>query len=456
MKSKIILTVLLIATFSFSVYAQEDAVIFSYERAVELALENMLALQDINRAIAEMQTQRGDLYYDITSMRRGTFAQKAIQALHDDLWRLDANLRGTSQLMQNAEHELAYLLESMANAEANTLVFEIQTLIQNILTTQGMGQNIAQLETQRFAIFHELNMLQDSRNIQRMINSATHSLAEIDRSMEYLRIQREQTELSMENLLRGIIVSLLEQDMQIDSLEIEIVIAEENFRRATILHELGLQSNNELRAARQNLANTRLRLEESHRNRYNLEQNLNLLLGEPASQNTLIQFEFEPLPDDFDLCMEIIPQSAVIRQLQLTVDGARQELQFFNAQLREFQQYNFQPETNQDRAARRSLQENYSRAVNGRNQEILAKESSLRRIFSDIENLNSRMESQLTELETAIEQHDIARTNYEQGRATQLDVTIAELEIIRTQQSIKRLYMQKWTLLFIFENPSLL
>jgi outer membrane protein TolC len=221
----------------------------------------------------------------------------------------------------------------------------------------------------------------------------------------------------------------------------EISIAEEYLRRAVILHSFGLTSNNSLRAAEQNVALNRLQLEEALRNHYNLLQSLNLLLGQPASQNTVIQLEREiqTLPEDLNRHIsEAVAQSVQVRQMQIEIERASDELQFFENQLRESRLHTFEPETNEERNARISLQEAHARTISRRNQEILAMEADMRRAFNDLENLLSRKELQLLELENAQSNLEITIENLELGLSMPLDVTQAELAVLRAKQNIER------------------
>jgi outer membrane protein TolC len=307
------------------------------------------------------------------------------------------------------------------------------------------------MQAQRLSIFSELNQLQDFWHIQEMLILATHNLEEIDRQIESLRIQREQTAFSAESILRNMLASIEEQEKQLEMLKFEIDIAEESLRQTTILHSLGLRSANDLRLATQRTTQINLQQQEHERNMYNLRQSLNLLLGQPGSQSTLVVFEItlpEP-PESLNRHItQSVAQSPSIRQSQISVARARADLQFFETQLRTNQHYHFLSPTTEERATRISLEEAYTRAVNSHNQEVTTMETALRQAFNDLENLATRKESQTIELENARQNLENIQTNFSLGRATQFDVKQAEFAILTATQNIERTVMQQWLLVY--------
>lgn len=461
---KFLIAIFIFALFPVAAYAQtEEAVIIKYDRAVAFALENMLSLRDIDAAIREIESQRDKLEYDISSMRQGTFARDRIDALHNELWQIEMGLHGTSQILQNIERELRELIAQISGTnpydfDMEIFIAELLIIINRMISTQNINQDIAFLEAQRSTVFQELNRLHDGRQIQDMLAAATHGLEEIDRQIQNLRAQREQTALSMENVLRSMISAISEQEMLINALEADIKISEESLRQITILNGFGLRSANDLLAAERGLIQDNLQLEEHLRNKHSLRQNLNLLLGQPLFQFTVIEFEiiFPESPEDLTRHIsEAAAKSPAIRQAQINADRAKSELQFFENQLRNNLRENL-AETDDERDTRIALREAYARAALGRDQEIRATEAAMRRALNDMENLSTRKEAQLIELENAQTRFENILTDLDLGRATQFDKAQAELAVLNAKQNIERTIMQQWLLIFLLENPSLL
>ena len=74
-----------------------NVVMLTYEEALALALRDLLPVIDADALIGRVQDQRDDLEYDLEQLEQGNWLNESIDAIRDELWRIDAQL-------WNAEH----------------------------------------------------------------------------------------------------------------------------------------------------------------------------------------------------------------------------------------------------------------------------------------------------------------------------------------------------------------
>jgi outer membrane protein TolC len=277
-----------------------------------------------------------------------------------------------------------------------------------------------------------------------MTDAARRGLRELDDQMYILRIQQQQSKLGIENTLRSLMIVVAELEATITTMEANLALSEENLRRVTVRHSFGLASSNELRAVRQALNIEEMNLLLRKTNLYNARNSLNLLLGQPLAQHTIIEFERElpEIPEDLDAHInEIIPQTPSIRLLQMDVDREYEAMRAYRGT---------------DRETRAALREAYERATQRRNQSMLTMEAALRRAYNDLLNLQTQKESQLLQVYRAQQALETAETNLALGRVTRHEITQAQLAIFQAEQAIESTLNQKWTLAFRLQNPTLL
>ncbi|MCL2286995.1 MAG: TolC family protein [Firmicutes bacterium] len=430
-------------------YAIEEAVAIHYDRAVAMAINNS-AINDIDELIEDMEEIRDDLRTDLRRLERGDWRQETVNALFEELGELEMSLffahAGQQTLRDNIEMSIQNLLDSMTDPDSMGVIVErnLEAAIAGILAAQGMSGNMAMMQMRLFDIFDEISRLQDGRQVQEMISAARRALNEMDQQMYLLRLQQRQSKLVMENTLRSLIAAVTELETAIETMEANLAIAAENLRRVTVRHNFGRASNNELRAARQALALEEMTLAQRKTTLYNARNSLNLLLGQPLSQYTVIDFDRTPpeIPDDLaGHIAEIIPTTPPIRQLQLDVDREHEAMRAYRGS---------------DREKRAALREAYERAAQRRDQAMLTMEAALRRAYNDLLNLQTTTETQLLQLYRAQQALEVAETNLALGRVTLHEVVLAQQAVFQARQAITSTHNQKWTLAFRLENPSLL
>jgi len=426
-------------------------VIFTYDEALRLALNEMLTVQDIDIQIREAQDHRSDLRDELRALERGDWTRERTDELFDLLWEIEMQLFnaaiGQEQSSINTGQALQLFLLSVANIHeegADALLLQsLQFTIWNMLSAQSMSNNTAHLEHQRQLIFTELDSLFEGDLVRELTADTRYSIGELDRHMQNLRLQQEQARLVRENALRTAIITIAELDSSIAVTEIGLDLAKEDLRRITIRYEFGRISSNAFRTAEQNLQFMQMELEELLRGHHTAMRNLNHLLGQPLTQLTVVEIErhLPEFPENMQNHMTAtIQDTPAIRQLALEVTRTREARRVY---------------TGNDRETRNALQEAYDRAVLGQSQAALAMEVTMRRRYSELESLINRNEALNLELTQAQSRLEVALHNLTLGRITYHEVEQARFAIFVVEQHIESVYNEKWLLAFLLENPSL-
>jgi len=441
---------ILILTLSIVVYGQdntqEGTVVISYARAVELANST---LQDMDDILYEMRELQDELRADLRRLERGDWRSETMHALFEELGQLEIQLffalQGQLELQNNIQLSMQDVLAGFANPEdASLLHISLQSAIAGIMAAQGAGGNMAMMQNRIADIFEEIMRLQDGTQVREMADAIRGALQEMDDQMAVMRINHQQSQLVVENLLRGLIITVVELEATIEDTKANLVLTEENLRQVRIQHGFGLVSNNDLRTAQRTLTLEQMGLTRQQTSLYNARNNLNYLLGQPLLQHTKIEFN-RVLPEiSEDLAAhinEIIPTTPTIRLIQMDVDREYAAMRAYRGSNRE---------------KRDALRETYENAIQRRNQAKLTMEANLRRAYNELSNLINQKEAHLLELYRTKQTLEVAETNLGLGRITRHEVAQAQQAMSRAKQTIESTLNQMWTLAFRLDNPSLL
>jgi outer membrane protein TolC len=389
------------------VYADE-AVTFTYEQALRMALNNNLDLQDLNTEI-----------------------RNAHEAIRDEIWRMERQFFGSRPQIELTERAIENALQRL----------------------------YGRLRNNNYNFSSEPVTPRQNREHR-------HYVRELIRHMEGLRLHRQQTELANEFILRNAVVTLTGIDLSINVLQREIDFMEVNLERLALAHSLGFIGTHELQTATYEFAQMLTGLDELLRNQTTARHELNYLLNQPFSQHTHVTFSYEiPSFADWNITAAI-GQDPSIRLVQMELDRAMSERWVYTGNDRDIRITENERRTgmnitgantsnNQTNLRNRiALQDAVERAVLGREQAIRTMEATLRRGFTDLEGLvayEAALGIGLSQAQTILE---MAIFNFDVGYTTRLDIYAAELLIYRIEQDIKMVINQKWILSFLLQNPS--
>ena len=458
-------------------YAEEAAeadetVVISYDRALSLAMTDVIAFIDLDTHIRTMRMQHRDLRYQLDRLVSGEVRREAIEALTESWKALHMGLKQAIEAQQYIDAQIDMALQPVTIVMAlleDELSQLLRGAIEGIIISQTLSGEIAALEASRAIIMSELHALNDPDLFQDAIDEIRRALREIERQILNLRLHQDVIELSMEYALRSILTGIDEIDMGIVALEATMELTNSNLPRMRISYELGFISRNDLRTAEHSLVQGNLQLGDLRRARINIVQSTNNLLGLPLTQNSEITFEiYTPeAPENLERHMEnLINNAPSIRQLQIAIDSAIAERRAYSNHDRVFRitandrRRAMGPAVNNEEIRslrnRIALQDAVDRAVLAHSQGMRTMEVNLRQAFRELESLSDRLDAQYAELEQARSSLDAAGASLEAGRVTQFEFEQAQLAVLIAKQGIGSIYNQKWLLAFALENPVLL
>ena len=462
-----------------------DAVVIPYNRALQMAKSDVLAIQDLGVAIRNMQTNHRDVRHQLQRLERGDARNEAIHTLIEAMGNLEMELHSTIQLHsvmnQQIERSLQGVLTGMANVGSEA---ELNILLQNAMGGMVVNQNldtaIGAMEAQRNMLFDELQALYDDDNFRDIIDDARRGINELERQIENLRLSQGMVETGVEQALRAVLVGLDEMDRGIETLEANLELMAENLRRTRISYEVGVISSHDLRTMEHTIAGMEARLEGLILSRSALMQNLNMLLGQPLTQNTVVEFNrTQPsVPSNQEQHIaRLISQAPTIRQLEFAIESAKAERRAYTGNDRDIRITDAErrralnnpitgtsrneQEIRNDEEIRRTrnrmaLQEAVDRAITDRDLAVRAMNNAIRSAFIDLISLEAQVLTHDRDLEQAKATLNVAIANYNAGRVTRFDVEQAQLAVTTAEQNLYGIHNQMWILAFQIENPSML
>jgi len=450
-------------------------VVFGYREALDMVLRD--GLHGVNVQIHVAQTQHRDLQESLAGLERGGAGRDAFDAMAAELAELDVRLAAASQahgeIMDEVESALMGLLSGIGAAGRDGadefLNQAVQLAVFGMISAREMSDNIAAMESRRAQAQNEIWNFQGGASPQAGLNDARRGLSDADGQIRHLRLQLEQTKLSLENSLRTVMLALWEQDILIKTLEAEITHAEESLRLMNIRYNMGLVSTNDMRGAETALAGQQERVEGIIRARSGIVRNLNLMLGEPLSQATVIEYERDlpELPENLERYFILLTETApTLRQLELSVEtseAARRIVTGNNRDIRVTEQDRRRAEagTGSEESIRNlrtriALQDAVDQNTRNLNQGRRAMEAAVLRGLDDLYNLTSRRYVLEENLIRARETLENTQRSLENGRATPFELNRARLDILQIEQELESNLNQQWALIFRLNNPSLL
>ena len=467
------------APITTNVYAETAAVVertqqtISLDQAVQFVIEDMLSVQDLDTAITNMQMQYTDLRDQLRNLERGDSRNDAISALVQGINDLTMSIT-TAQLNQTAANQsvernmngLANLFTTPGAEEQATQA--LQLVLSGSAAAANAAAPIPTLEAQRNSLVNELSVWQNEDTFRDMVDDMRRSVNELGRHLESLRLNMELTEVSMAHVVRSLAAASAELDMAIDTFESSLALQEANLRRMTLSYEVGFISAHNLRQMEHGLAQGYTQLDDLLRSQEGLIQSLNHMMGQPLSQNTVVEFErtMPTIPADIDAHIAaLIPTTPSIRQAQFAIDNARAERRAYTGHDRDIRisaadRRQAMNVADTDRIVelrnRIALQDAVDRAIQGREMAVRNMEADLRTGFSNLSGLIAQTEAQERELELAESNLRVAEANFAAGRVTRFDVDQAQLAADSAQQGLEGVLNQMWILGFQLQNPSLL
>lgn len=468
----------------------DQTVVLSYEEALVLALEDMVAINDIEIAIRNLQVHRIWFRDEMRRLEsgRGTLQINAMQEMLQDLdFGIQQAQQGQLMLEAMTGMALQEMQDGIAGIAGPDSTPEQVAALQQSLTGLFMssapnpGAQVFSMQAQRTELSREINRLRRQESIEETRREITSNVNELDRQTTALEMGREQAELSVETILRSLISAQIELEFGIENFQASTNLLEMNLNRMTVMHQVGMVSTHDLAAMQHNVAQNHSQLESMERTRQTLMHNLNNLLGQPLYQNTIIEFErnlHEP-PEDLDEHItNMINETHTVRSLRLELEraidarwvytGSRASDHFsvddrhraHNPNRRTHDLWDLEQTTEDEEIeslrTRIALQEAVERAETNLNQTIRQMETNIRRAYRDLDALVVQYETVQINHVRALEDLDVVKTNLGLGLVTQFEVEQALLAANVLERTQEEIMYQKWALSFRLENPTLL
>jgi len=482
MKIKILCLIAAIAvilTPSVRVFANAP-VFIDYDRAVEMAVNEVLAMRELDELVRDLQMQHNDLRRELRRLESGEVRREAIQDLTEALRELEYQIQLLSETMVLLQtgiglslRELFATIPFAGTEEIDAMLSYIfQSSVIGIISAAEISGGITIMETHRESILEAIENLQSDSVFREAAIEIRRALAEISRHIYGIRMQQEEIRLALEFGLRNIIALSWDLNLLSETLQKELELAESALVGLRVMNEVGFVSPHELFIAEHYIVQFRERLRELDYGKDSLMQGLNYMIGQPLSQNTVVEFErtLPAIPADItDHIRAVSMNTPTIRGLEYALENtsalwrhvsgnARATISSADRRRAMNADSRYAGDTDHLRQLRGriAVYDAVSRADRELAAAIRTMEVSLRQGYNDLRILALQKAALQRELVRA--QADLRETaaNAELGLAVQRDVNEACMVIVRIERDIENNINQQWILGFALENPSLL
>ena len=311
-----------------------DRVYIPYNRAVEMVSIDLVELWDIEEA-RRIQTEIWDeLENEIRDISSGLWLENAINELANEFWEVEFWLQNANNARYVSRNEIEILMEMMimgfAIGDASLapdMAAALQGTVDRMIHLNQLGPAIINAEHRSQMILNEIEYLRYGFLTDIILRDNRERQREIRRTQQILRYMEEDLRNTRINLLRQTIST-------IGSIRSAIIITEERLsfqeltlERITTEYSFGVVSRVMKREAESAITRTRFDLNELRFAYQNGIILLNLILGEPLNQYTVIEIEkdFQEMPEDITMYAAVeVSDKPRIRILQIAVDRAEE------------------------------------------------------------------------------------------------------------------------------------
>lgn len=343
-----------------------------------------------------------------------------------------------------------YAADTADTAEAKVVKYAdaVKMANKDLSGVLALEDNIKPIKEQRQDLQDQLDQITEKFKSYG-INPPSRALAplkgaitQLSRQINSLRLSQDMIKISTEMSLLNSLANIDNYEMDIALLTDTVALNEVNLRQVELRHQLGLASDNDLRAAEQSLAQNKTNLETQQINLASERQTLNRILQLPLTQAVTVEYErkLNSLPADLSAYIKDKGKNEpTIKQKQITVDMKNSDLK-----------------DNQDPTQELTLQLNYDKAVRDRDDAKLALEAAIRANYNNLDQLLKREESLQVDLDKSMNNYRTMEANLAAGRVTQYDLDNVALSIVNCENAIEKNKNSIWTLQFAFAHPFML
>ena len=447
-------------------------VVISFERALQMSLNDMLALQDLDVLIREMRMQHRDLDYQFRRLESGAVRRETLAEFNNLLATIDMGIAIAAEhqtaIGQQIDTALGIAVDGLRVGERDIALAGFRASFAGVAGQMTVMMQADELRRQRAMVVAQMQEF-DAEFFRNATDEARRGLREIERQIENVAMHQNIIRASLEYALRGLVVVISELTSALEIFDLNMALMDENLLRVRLSYELGMISSHEMLTIEINTSQGHAQLSELRRARERVIQNLNLLIDQPFNQYTVIEFEtYVPeVPEDLDAHIRVLVlQAPSIRQLHNATLSSRADRRAFTGNDRAItisasdRRRAMDAAERDDRVSdirtRIALQEAVERSDLEYEQGLRSMEFSLRQAFNELTALTSQLETAYRELALAESTLNISLASLYVGRITQFEASQAELAVATAKQNIDSIYYQLWILAFGLRHPDLL
>jgi len=419
-----------------------EVVEITYDRALQLAMRDLLALMELDALIEEIEERLAALAEDINAMEQGNWRLDTQTEWWGNIAALESQIRNlqTTQealtdanetMWQDVLHGLTLISEDGA---ADSLAEMLYHAMMNMIFLREVDNAIFSLQSQRDTLFGHLGRL--NRDVPELLEDARQAVAILQWQIEILRTQQTQARLEREALLRRTVNASHAFTDAVVIADMELALLEEALRQVQVRQSFGMNSMTDVRNAEFALARARVDSATLRTNQRSMQQGLNHLLGLPLTQNTVVVVDFTPQASTSTVASAHTTTPAQLTQrINATPTAQRLRLELNIA---------------------RELEEGLDLAEARLDHAIQAMELAWQQAYNDRTNLLYQYALWQLEQEMATAAYEAALVQLALGRLTAHDVDILRYQLCIINSELATLYRQLWLLDFLLANPAVI
>ena len=276
------------------------------------------------------------------------------------------------------------------------------------------------------------------------------ALATIQEHRLNVPLQQQMIRQSTESMLRNYLSTINSLILDMQLLQERILIDQRAVANLDLKHTLGMVSYNELRIARQELAQRRSNLANLEMTIRRERDALNQLMGFHVNRDIVVTYEPQLTPFTRSIDTHItaaISQDPSIQVHRNATERARANLQNLRRPLDDPGSYDL---------LRLEAEAAYTEAGRALFDTQRNLEQALRATYTQMQQIQEGQRNLAIELQIAKDNHNAAVASYEAGNITAHDISLARLAILRTEVQMAQNVYSHDLLLFGFTHPFLL
>jgi hypothetical protein len=282
-------------------------------------------------------------------------------------------------------------------------------------------------------------------NLDQQYVNALRGLKNIDDTMQNIPLNQQMVRESTEYMLRSSIAAIAGGNMDAQLLQATIELQNQNVKNLKLKRDLGMASENEVKAAQQAHDQSKASLDALLLNIKGEKSGLSKIVMQPLSKEVIVQYEPSlstvSLPSLDQLINTAVQSDPTLLLKKTALDEAQYALDSFQNPLAE---------------SKLQLQNNLTAASRAYEDARRNLESAIRSTYTSVGKLQENTKALRIDLDKAHDDYNTLAINYQAGLVTAYDLDSAKVGVLKAEIALSKNTYSYWVLFYGLQHPFLL